>query len=49
MTESINQFIENYKDGVPVSIKTSTLVSLVVASVFAAGLSALLIKYIKKV
>ena len=48
MNEQVVQLLENYKDGVPVKIERSSIVLLSVAALLVVGLSALIIKLIKK-
>ena len=48
MNEQVVQLLENYKDGVPVKIERSSIVLLSAAALLVVGLSALIIKLIKK-
>ncbi len=48
MNEQIVQLLENYKDGVPVKIERSTLVTLALTELAVIVLGALVVKIIKK-
>ena len=46
--ENFNQLLENYKDGVPVKIERSTLVSLAITEIAVVILAGLILKIIKQ-
>lgn len=48
MNEQIVQLLENYKDGVPVKIERSTLVTLALTELAVVVFGALVVKIIKK-
>ena len=48
MNDQIAILLENYKDGVPVKIERSSVIFLCVAAVITVAISAVVVKYIKK-
>ena len=48
MNEQFIQLLENYKDGVPVKVEKSSIIWLCVAAIVTVVLSAIIVKYIKK-
>ena len=48
MNTEVAELLANYKDGVPVKIERSSIVLLSAAALLVVGLSALIIKLIKK-
>lgn len=49
MNENIIQLLENYKDGVPVKVERTTIVELCVAAIATVIVSAVIVKFIKKI
>ena len=48
MSEQFNILVENYKDGVPVKVQQSTIITMSVATIITVTICALIVKYIKK-
>lgn len=48
MNDQLTQLLENYKDGIPVKIERSTLVSLALTELAVVVLGGLLLKIIKQ-
>lgn len=48
MNEQIAQLLENYKDGVPVKVERSTIVTLAIAELLVIALGAVIAKTINK-
>ena len=48
MNEQITQLLERYKDGVPVKIEAGTIAGLAAAAILTVAVSAVIVKYVKK-
>ena len=48
MNEKIVQLLENYKDGVPVKVERSTIVTLAIIELLVIVLGAVIVKIVKK-
>lgn len=48
MNEQIIQLLENYKDGVPVKVERSTIVTLAITELLVIALGAVIVKIVKK-
>lgn len=48
MNDQLTQLLENYKDGVPVKIERSTVITLALTELLVIALGAVIVKIIKK-
>lgn len=48
MNEQLAQLLTNYKDGVPVKIEQSSIVTLAIVEIFVVAIGALVVKFIQK-
>ena len=48
MNQELTQLLANYKDGIPVKIERSSIVLLSAAAILVVAISALIIKFVKK-
>lgn len=48
MNEQVVYILEKYKDGVPVKVERTTIIELCAAAIFTVIVSAVIIKFVKK-
>jgi hypothetical protein len=48
MNDQLTQLLENYKDGVPVKIERSTVITLALTALLVIALGAIIVKIVKK-